>query len=69
MPIESKSNPRDSRPPSTKPSSELELTRVQPHSLEAEEGLIAACLIDGGRDISVTVSSEKFLRLLLQANP
>ena len=52
MPIESKSNPRDSRPPSkAKPSSELELTRVQPHSLEAEEGLIAACLIDGGRDI------------------
>ena len=25
--------------------------RVQPHSLEAEEGLLAACLIDGGREI------------------
>ncbi|MEN8863803.1 MAG: DnaB-like helicase N-terminal domain-containing protein, partial [Lentimonas sp.] len=25
--------------------------RVQPHSIEAEEGLIAACLIDGGREI------------------
>lgn len=52
MPIESKSNYRDSSPSAkSKPSSELELTRVQPHSLEAEEGLLAACLIDGGRDI------------------
>ena len=25
--------------------------RVQPHNLEAEEGLLAACLIDGGREI------------------
>jgi replicative DNA helicase len=25
--------------------------RVQPHSIEAEEGLLAACLIDGGREI------------------
>jgi len=25
--------------------------RVQPHSIEAEEGLIAACLIDGGREV------------------
>ena len=25
--------------------------RVQPHNIEAEEGLIAACLIDGGRDV------------------
>ena len=25
--------------------------RVQPHNIEAEEGLIAACLIDGGREI------------------
>lgn len=25
--------------------------RVQPHSVEAEEGLLAACLIDGGREI------------------
>lgn len=25
--------------------------RVQPHNLEAEEGLLAACLIDGGREV------------------
>jgi len=25
--------------------------RVQPHNVEAEEGLLAACLIDGGREI------------------
>lgn len=25
--------------------------RVQPHSIESEEGLLAACLIDGGREI------------------
>ena len=25
--------------------------RVQPHNIEAEEGLLAACLIDGGREI------------------
>lgn len=25
--------------------------RVQPHNIEAEEGLIAACLIDGGREV------------------
>ena len=28
-----------------------EAVRVQPHNIEAEEGLIAACLIDGGRDV------------------
>lgn len=27
------------------------LTRAQPHNLEAEEGLLAACLIDGGREV------------------
>ena len=25
--------------------------RVQPHSIEAEEGLLAACLIDGGQEV------------------
>ena len=30
---------------------QLDINRVQPHSLEAEEGLLAACLIDGGRDV------------------
>ena len=25
--------------------------RVQPHNVEAEEGLLAACLIDGGREV------------------
>ena len=28
-----------------------ESLRVQPHNVEAEEGLLAACLIDGGREI------------------
>ena len=28
-----------------------EVIRVQPHNLEAEEGLLAACLIDGGREV------------------
>ena len=46
MPIESKSQNRDSRPFSNS-KSELDINRVQPHSLEAEEGLLAACLIDG----------------------
>lgn len=50
MPIESKSKNKDSRPFSNS-KSELEINRVQPHSLEAEEGLLAACLIDGGRDV------------------
>ena len=29
----------------------MEDIRVQPHSIEAEEGLIASCLIDGGREV------------------
>ena len=29
----------------------LDEVRVQPHNIEAEEGLLAACLIDGGREI------------------
>ena len=28
-----------------------ESLRVQPHNIEAEEGLLAACLIDGGREV------------------
>jgi len=28
--------------------------RVQPHNIEAEEGLLAACLIDGGHDVITT---------------
>jgi len=28
-----------------------DVVRVQPHNIEAEEGLLAACLIDGGREI------------------
>ncbi|CAI8269200.1 MAG: Replicative DNA helicase [Opitutia bacterium UBA7350] len=27
------------------------ITRAQPHNIEAEEGLLAACLIDGGREV------------------
>ena len=27
------------------------IARSQPHSIEAEEGLLAACLIDGGREV------------------
>lgn len=30
---------------------EPDAVRVQPHNLEAEEGLLAACLIDGGREV------------------
>ncbi len=29
----------------------LEDIRVQPHNIEAEEGLLASCLIDGGREV------------------
>ena len=29
----------------------LDEVRVQPHNMEAEEGLLAACLIDGGREV------------------
>lgn len=29
----------------------LDEIRVQPHNVEAEEGLLAACLIDGGREV------------------
>jgi len=41
--------------------------RVQPHSIEAEEGLIAACLLDGGRDvltecIEAKISPEYFFK-------
>ncbi|MFP4069118.1 MAG: replicative DNA helicase [Verrucomicrobiota bacterium] len=41
--------------------------RVQPHSIEAEEGLIAACLIDGGREvltecIEAKISPEYFYK-------
>ena len=28
--------------------------RTQPHNIEAEEGLLAACLIDGGHDVITT---------------
>ena len=28
--------------------------RIQPHNIEAEEGLLAACLIDGGHDVITT---------------
>lgn len=38
---------RDSR----KPQEASDGIRVQPHNVEAEEGLLAACLIDGGREI------------------
>lgn len=50
MPTESKPKKRDSRPSLVKDSSS-EISRIQPHSLEAEEGLLAACLIDGGREV------------------
>ena len=32
-------------------SHKMDEIRVQPHNLEAEEGLLAACLIDGGREV------------------
>ncbi|MGB0334953.1 MAG: replicative DNA helicase [Opitutales bacterium] len=55
MPSDSKfSSARDSgrqykaKRKATSPDDEV---RVQPHSIEAEEGLLAACLIDGGREI------------------
>ena len=38
---------RDTRNPESSPDE----IRVQPHNVEAEEGLLAACLIDGGREI------------------
>jgi replicative DNA helicase len=34
-----------------KPDDAPDEIRVQPHNVEAEEGLLAACLIDGGREI------------------
>lgn len=37
--------------PKRKAASPDDEVRVQPHSIEAEEGLLAACLIDGGREI------------------
>lgn len=43
----SERNFRDKR----KPESRDDTVRVQPHSIEAEEGLLAACMIDGGREI------------------
>ncbi|ADE54603.1 replicative DNA helicase [Coraliomargarita akajimensis] len=33
------------------PDVDAESLRVQPHNVEAEEGLLAACLIDGGREV------------------
>ena len=50
MSIESKPNNRDSKL-SKKSGYQSDGIRVQPHNIEAEEGLIAACLIDGGRDV------------------
>ncbi|WPJ97581.1 DnaB-like helicase N-terminal domain-containing protein [Coraliomargarita algicola] len=35
--------------------------RVQPHSIEAEEGLIAACLLDGGREILTECIESKIV--------
>lgn len=34
-----------------RPDADSEALRVQPHNVEAEEGLLAACLIDGGREV------------------
>ena len=48
MSIESKTNNRDSKI-NKKSDYQADSIRVQPHNIEAEEGLIAACLIDGGR--------------------
>ena len=53
MSIESKTNNRDSKI-NKKSDYQADSIRVQPHNIEAEEGLIAACLIDGGRDVSVS---------------
>jgi replicative DNA helicase len=50
MSIESKTNNRDSKI-NKKSDYQADGIRVQPHNIEAEEGLIAACLIDGGRDV------------------
>ena len=35
--------------------------RVQPHNIEAEEGLLAACLIDGGRDVLTDCIESKIV--------
>ena len=39
----------------------LEAIRVQPHSIEAEEGLLASCLIDGGREVLTDCIEAKIL--------
>ena len=39
----------------------LEAIRVQPHSIEAEEGLLASCLIDGGREVLTDCIETKIL--------
>ena len=50
MSIESKPNNSDSKL-RKKSGYQSDGIRVQPHNIEAEEGLIAACLMDGGRDV------------------
>ena len=39
----------------------LDDIRVQPHSIEAEEGLLASCLIDGGREVLTECIEAKIL--------
>ena len=34
---------------------------MQPHNIEAEEGLLAACLIDGGRDVLTDCIESKIV--------
>lgn len=40
---------------------DTEAIRSQPHSIEAEEGLLAACLIDGGREVLTDCIEAKIL--------
>ncbi|MFO8026892.1 MAG: replicative DNA helicase [Opitutales bacterium] len=47
-----KARPKKKRNPSDFP--ETEGMRVPPHNMEAEEGLLAACMIDGGLEIITT---------------
>lgn len=52
---------RDFRDRRQNPDIDPESLRVQPHNVEAEEGLLAACLIDGGREVLTDCIEAKIL--------